>query len=88
MPKTDQGIIDVIMESPSGTPIEQTRMYAYNIEDIIKETIGKEDFESLSIFYGEREGLGAFGVTSSTIETYDKIDTTGEKDNFAIRDTG
>jgi HAE1 family hydrophobic/amphiphilic exporter-1 len=73
MPKTDQGMIDIIMESPSGTPIEQTRMYAYNIEDIIKETVGKEDMESLSIFYGEREGLGAFGVTSSTIEIMIKL---------------
>ena len=29
-------------------PIEQTRMCAYYIEDSIKETVRKEDFESLS----------------------------------------
>jgi len=73
MPKTDQGIIDVMMESPSGTPIEQTRIYAYKIEDIVKEVVGKENMESLSIFYGEREGLAAFGTTASTIELFLKL---------------
>jgi len=73
MPKSDQAMLYAVMESPSGTPIEQTRMYAYKLEDIIRETIGKEEFESLSIFYGEREGLGAFGVTSSTIELMVKL---------------
>ncbi|MFH0989667.1 MAG: efflux RND transporter permease subunit [bacterium] len=88
MPKSDQAMIYAVMESPSGTPIEQTRIYAYSIEDIIKETIGKEDFESLAIFYGEREGLGAFGVTSSTIEVMVKL-TPREKrttTQFAIQD--
>ncbi len=73
MPKSDQAMLYAVMESPSGTPIEQTRMYAYKLEDIIRETIGREEFESLSIFYGEREGLGAFGVTSSTIELMVKL---------------
>ncbi len=73
MPKTDRGMISVVMESPSGTPIEQTRMYAYNLEDIIGETIKKEDYESVAIFYGEREGWGAFGTTSSTIEIMIKL---------------
>lgn len=73
MPKTDQGMIYAIMESPSGTPIEQTRMYAYQLEDIIRETVGKDEFEQLSIFYGQREGLAAFGVTSSTIELMVKL---------------
>ncbi len=73
LPKSDQGIIDVLLESPSGTPIEQTRMYAYKIEDIVKETVGKENFESLAIFYGEREGLAAFGTTASTIELFLKL---------------
>jgi HAE1 family hydrophobic/amphiphilic exporter-1 len=73
LPKSDQGLINVILESPSGTPIEQTRIYAYNIENIVKEVIDKEDFESLSIFYGEREGIGAFGTTSSTIEIFVKL---------------
>jgi hydrophobic/amphiphilic exporter-1 (mainly G- bacteria), HAE1 family len=73
MPKSDQGMISVIMESPSGSPIEQTRKYAYTIEDIINETIKKEDYESVAIFYGEREGWGAFGTTSSTIEIMLKL---------------
>jgi HAE1 family hydrophobic/amphiphilic exporter-1 len=88
MPKTDQGMIYAIMESPSGTPIEQTRMYAYQLEDIIRETVGKDEFEQLSIFYGQREGLAAFGVTSSTIELMVKL-TPREKrkaSQFEIQD--
>lgn len=73
LPKSDQGLINVILESPSGTPIEKTRIYAYNIEDIVQEVIPKEDFESLSIFFGEREGIGAFGTNSSTIEIFIKL---------------
>ncbi len=73
LPKSDQGIINVLMETPSGTPIEKTRLYAYQIEDIVKETVDKKDFESLSIFYGSREGLGAYGTTSNTIEFFIRL---------------
>jgi len=73
LPKSDQGLINVLLESPSGTPIEQTRIYAYKIEDIVKEVIDKEDFESVSIFYGEREGIGAFGTSPSTLEIFIKL---------------
>jgi len=73
LPKSDQGIIDVLMEAPSGTPIEKTRLYAYKIEDIVKEVVPKDVFESLSIFYGTREGLGAYGTTSSTIEFFIRL---------------
>ena len=73
LPKSDQGIINVLMESPSGTPIEKTRLYVYKIEDIVKEVVDKKDFESLSIFYGTREGLGAYGTTSSTIEFFIRL---------------
>lgn len=73
MPKSDQGMIYATVESPSGTPIEQTRKYAYDLEDIVKETIEAKDIISLSLFYGEREGLGAFGVTSNTIEVMVKL---------------
>ncbi len=88
MPKSDQGLINVLLESPSGTPIEQTRIYAYKIEDIIKEEVGKEDFESLAIFYGEREGIGAFGTTSSTIELFVKLKPMAERTNsqFVLQD--
>ncbi|MCX6168967.1 MAG: efflux RND transporter permease subunit [Ignavibacteriales bacterium] len=88
LPKSDQGIIDVMMESPSGTPIEQTRIYAYKIEDIVKEVVNKEEVESLSIFYGEREGIAAFGTTASTIELFLKL-TPKEKrktSQFEIQD--
>jgi len=88
MPKSDQGMINVVMESPSGTPIEQTRTYAYNIEDIINETIKKEDYESVAIFYGEREGWGAFGTTSSTIEIMIKLAPKGVRNisQFELQD--
>jgi len=88
MPKSDQGMINVVMESPSGTPIEQTRTYAYNIEDIINETIKKEDYESVAIFYGEREGWGAFGTTSSTIEIMLKLAPKGVRNisQFELQD--
>lgn len=88
LPKSDQGIIDVMLESPSGTPIEQTRIYAYKIEDIVKEVVSKEEVESLSIFYGEREGIAAFGTTASTIELFLKL-TPKEKrktSQFEIQD--
>lgn len=73
LPKSDQGIINVLMETPSGTPIEKTRLYAYQIEELVKETVDKKDFESLSIFYGSREGLGAYGTTSNTIEFFIRL---------------
>ncbi|MEG8947949.1 efflux RND transporter permease subunit [Rosettibacter firmus] len=73
LPRTDEGFINVMLESPAGTPIEKTRLYAYKIEDIIKEVIDKDILESVSIFYGTREGIGAYGTTSSTIELFVKL---------------
>ncbi len=73
LPKSDQGIISVLMEAPSGTPIEKTRMYAYQIEDITKKVIDKKDFESLAIFFGTREGLSAYGTTSNTLEIFVRL---------------
>lgn len=89
LPKSDQGLINVILESPSGTPIEQTRIYAYQIEDIIKDVVAKDDFESVSIFYGEREGIGAFGTTSSTLELFLKLKPLSirKKSQFEIQDS-
>ncbi|MDH7603603.1 MAG: efflux RND transporter permease subunit [Melioribacter sp.] len=73
LPKTDQALINVLLESPAGTPIEKTRLYAYKIEDIVKEVVEPKDLESISIFYGTREGIGAYGTTSSTIELFVKL---------------
>lgn len=73
LPKSDQGIINVLLETPSGTPIQQTRLYAYKIEDIVKEIVNKDEFESISIFYGTREGIGAYGTTSNTIEFFVRL---------------
>ncbi len=89
MPKTDQGFINFIMESPSGTPIEKTRQYVYEIEDIVKEVVPDESLQALSIFYGEREGMGAFGTTSSTIETILKLSPKEERSitQFQIQDS-
>lgn len=73
LPKSDQGFLNFLIESPSGTPIEGTRLYAYQVEDIIKEVVPQDAMESVAIFYGEREGIGAFGTTSSTVETIIKL---------------
>lgn len=88
LPKTDQGMISVVLESPSGTPIEQTRTYVYNIEDIVKKVIPKDEIESFSIFYGEREGIAAFGTTTSTIEVMIKLKPKEERKSsqFEIQD--
>jgi HAE1 family hydrophobic/amphiphilic exporter-1 len=88
LPKSDQGFINFLMESPSGTPIEKTRLYAYQIEDIVKEIVPEDALESLAIFYGEREGIGAFGTTSSTVETIVKLKPKEEREitQFEIQD--
>ena len=88
LPKSDQGIIDVLMETPSGTPIEKTRLYAYHLEDIVKETVNKDEFESLTIFYGTREGIGAYGTTSNTIEFFIRLTPreTRKTTQFEIQD--
>lgn len=88
LPRTDEGFINVLLESPAGTPIEKTRLYAYKIEDIIKEVVDKDVLESVSIFYGTREGIGAYGTTSNTIELFVKL-TPKEQRNisqFEIQD--
>lgn len=89
LPKTDQGFINFMMESPSGTPIEKTRLYAYQIEDIINDIVPDEALESMAIFYGEREGIGAFGTTSSTIETLIRLKSKEERTitQFEIQDS-
>ena len=68
LPKTDQGFINIVIESPAGNPIEKTRQYAYKLEDIFNNVIGKDELESVTIFFGNREGFGAYGTTASTIE--------------------
>ncbi|MEJ2618110.1 MAG: efflux RND transporter permease subunit, partial [Ignavibacteriaceae bacterium] len=73
LPKTDQGFINIVIESPAGNPIEKTRKYAYELEDIFTNVIKKDEIESVSIFFGNREGLGAFGTTASTIEVFLKL---------------
>lgn len=73
MPKSDQGFINLVIESPAGNPIQKTRLYAYELEDIFTNVIRKEEMESVSIFFGNREGLGAFGTTASTIEVFLKL---------------
>lgn len=73
LPKTDQGLINFLVESPAGSTAEQTRIYAYKLEDIVKDAVQKDEIESVSIFFGEREGIGAFGTTSSTLEVFIRL---------------
>jgi len=88
LPKTDQGFINLVVEAPAGTPIEQTRLFVYQLEDIFKDEIKDDELESLSILFGNREGIGAFGTTSSTIETFIKLVPKEERANsqFEIQD--
>jgi HAE1 family hydrophobic/amphiphilic exporter-1 len=89
LPKSDQGFLNFLIESPSGTPIEGTRLYAYQVEDIIKDVVPEDAMESVAIFYGEREGIGAFGTTSSTVETIIKLKPKEERSmtQFQIQDS-
>lgn len=88
LPRSDEALINVLIESPSGTPIEITRRYAHNIEQIIKETVAPEDLESVSLFFGTREGIGAFGTTASTIELFVRLKPVEERkiSQFEIED--
>jgi hydrophobic/amphiphilic exporter-1 (mainly G- bacteria), HAE1 family len=88
LPRTDQGFMNLIVEAPSGTPTERTRLIAYQIEDIVKDVIEPEEIESISIMFGEREGLGAFGTTASTMETFIKLVPINERSRsqFEITD--
>jgi HAE1 family hydrophobic/amphiphilic exporter-1 len=89
LPKTDQAFMNIVIETPPGNPIERTRLYAYQLEDILQEEIAEEDLESLSIIFGNREGIGAFGTTSSTIELFVKLAPVEERSRsvFDIQDS-
>jgi len=88
MPKTDQGFINLIVEAPSGNPIEKTRVIAYQLEDIVKDVIKPEELENVSFMFGTREGIGAFGTTESTVESFIKLKPVNERERsqFEISD--
>jgi len=88
MPKTDQGFINLIVEAPSGNPIEKTRVIAYQLEDIVKDIIKSEEMENVSFMFGTREGIGAFGTTESTVESFIKLKPVNQRDRsqFEISD--
>jgi HAE1 family hydrophobic/amphiphilic exporter-1 len=79
LPKSDQGVINFTVESPAGSSVEQTRIYAYRIEDIVKEVLRKDEIESVQLFFGERDGIGAFGTTSSTLEVFVRLASKEER---------
>jgi HAE1 family hydrophobic/amphiphilic exporter-1 len=89
LPKSDQSIINLIVESPAGDPIERTRTYAYELEDIFQDVIRDEELESVSIIYGQREGIGAFGTNASTIETFVRLKPVEQRQRsvFEIQDS-
>ena len=88
LPKSDQGFINIVIESPAGNPIEKTRMYAYKLEEIFDDVIKKDELESSTIFFGNREGIGAFGTTASTIEVLLKLKPVEQRkrSQFEIQD--
>jgi len=88
MPKTDQGFINIIVDAPSGNPIEKNRVIVYQLEDIVKDVIRPEEMENISFMFGEREGIGAFGATESTIEIFIRLkpNTKRERNQFELSD--
>jgi HAE1 family hydrophobic/amphiphilic exporter-1 len=88
MPKTDQGFINLLVEAPSGNPIEKTRVITYQLEDIVKDVIKPEEVENVSFMFGTREGIGAFGTTESTIESFIRLKPVNQRDRsqFEISD--
>jgi hydrophobic/amphiphilic exporter-1 (mainly G- bacteria), HAE1 family len=88
MPRTDQGFINLIVEAPSGNPIEKNRVIVYQLEDIIKDVIDPAEVENVSFMFGAREGIGAFGATESTIECFIKLKpvTQRARSQFEITD--
>jgi len=88
LPRTDQGFMNLIIEAPSGTPTERTRLIAYQLEDIVKDVVSPQELESISIIYGQREGIGGFGTTASTIETFIKLKPVSQRQRsqFEITD--
>jgi HAE1 family hydrophobic/amphiphilic exporter-1 len=88
MPKTDQGFINLIVETESGNPIERTRVITYQLEDIVKDIIKPEELENVSFMLGTREGIGAIGTTENTIEGLIKLKPINERERsqFEITD--
>lgn len=88
MPKTDQGLINLVVEAPSGNPIEKNRVITYQLEDIVRDVIKPEELESVSLMYGPREGIAAFGTSSSTIEAFIKLKPVKQRsrDQFELSD--
>ncbi len=88
LPKTDQGFININIEAPAGNPIEKTRVIVYQLEDIVKKVIKPDELESAAFMFGTREGIGAFGLTESTIEAYIKLKPVNQRSRsqFEISD--
>ncbi len=88
LPKSDQGFINLVIESPSGNPIEKTRTYVYSLENIFNDVLNEGELKSVSILFGSREGIGAFGTTASTIEVFLRLSPKEqrERSQFEIQD--
>ncbi|MCF8355200.1 MAG: efflux RND transporter permease subunit, partial [Melioribacteraceae bacterium] len=87
-PKSDQGFINILIESPSGNSIEKTRLYVYELEDMVNDVLEEDELQSISIFFGNREGIGAFGTTASTIEMFVRLTSVENRtrSQFEIQD--
>ncbi|MCF8241859.1 MAG: efflux RND transporter permease subunit [Melioribacteraceae bacterium] len=88
LPKSDQGFINILIESPSGNSIEKTRLYVYELEDMVNDVLEEDELQSISIFFGNREGIGAFGTTASTIEMFVRLTSVENRtrSQFEIQD--
>lgn len=86
MPKSDQGMISFLIDVPAGSTVEKTRQYVYEIETIFKEEV--PEMTDVMLIFGQREGIGAFGISANTIETFVKLAHKNERDRsqFQIED--
>jgi HAE1 family hydrophobic/amphiphilic exporter-1 len=86
MPRSDQGMIQISVQMAAGTPIEPLRQTALELEKIIKAEV--PELDSLFLNFGEQEGMGAIGSTSSTIGVLVRLTPmeTRERTQFEIED--
>lgn len=86
MPRPDQGMIQLTVQMAAGSPLEPLRQTALQLERMIMEDV--PELRTLFIHFGEQEGMGAIGMTSSTIEAIIRLTPMEERERtqFEIED--
>lgn len=68
LPRSDQSFVNVIFEAEAGVSLPQLRKRVLDIEDAVRDEV--PELESLSLNFGQQEGIGAIGNSSNTIEMF------------------